>query len=272
MRKVLAICATIVVMTVSGMWVTTQPQILQAQTPPAPTKPDAIEIPVKVTGAVGEFIKIEAITTGTIVRWVPGPGLNVFPSELLRDSRVTVVTAMKDGSYDLWAYTAYKDGTPSYPVRTTVVVGKAPVIPPGPVGPVDPVGPVGPVVDPTIPNFPNGRYQQAKAVYVEAMKIAQPARAKAAALAANYQQLSDSFKAAIAAGATPSIPEALAALKEMNRTALGSDLTAWGDWGAAYIARANAANKETNKDLKLSTASDYATFWEETALGLKAVK
>jgi hypothetical protein len=229
-----------------------------AQEPdPTPVAPKLV-LPVTATGDVGAFIAVTAETNGTQVRWVSmTPGLNVFPAELLRDSRSTVVTASREGDYTLLAYTALGN-VPSQPSVMHVIVGQ-PVPPepgPGP-GPTPPPSPL-----------PDGKYKFAKLAYDQATKIPAASRAKAGPLAENYQALADSFRAAIAAGATPSIPEGLASLKERNRVTLGSDITAWGNWGVAWAEKANGHNA----DGSLKTAADYADAWAETAAGLKAVR
>jgi hypothetical protein len=57
--------------------------------------------------------------------------LNVFPAQLLADTKATVVTSVTPGKYRLLAYTATGD-LPSEPVIVTIVIGEgvAPVIPP----------------------------------------------------------------------------------------------------------------------------------------------
>lgn len=237
---------------------------VHAQDPmPTPAAPKLV-LPVTVSGDVGAFVTVTAETNGSQVRWVGvTPGLNVFPAELLKDSRSTVVTASREGSYTLLAYTAINN-VPSQPALMQVVIGK-PAPPPGPEPKPDPDDPNPP---PPPGPLPDGKFKFAKLAYDQATKIPAASRAKAGPLAENYQSMADSFRAAIAAGAAPSIQEGLSSLKERNRVTLGSDITAWGNWGVAWAEKANSHNA----DGSLKTAADYAEAWAETAAGLKAVR
>ncbi len=105
-----------------------------------------ITLPDQVKGEVGDFLKIDATTDGTIVKWYCGdPNLSIFPSELLKVSTTTVVIAKKPGTYKLIGYTAKGDVPSDYAVCNIVIGGPAPV-PPGPT-PVPP-GPTPPPVPP----------------------------------------------------------------------------------------------------------------------------
>lgn len=102
-----------------------------------------LTLPAEVKGDPGAFLSVPATTDGKVVRWVAlDAGLNIFPVELLKDSKTAVVTAPK-GRYRLLAYTALGD-VPSAPAICTVIIGEAPPVPPGP-GP----GP-GPTPDPDV--------------------------------------------------------------------------------------------------------------------------
>lgn len=95
-----------------------------------------LKLPDKVTGNPGTFVKVPATTTGTVVRWYAlDSGLNLFPVELLKDTKTAVVTGPA-GTYRLLAYTSDKDG-PSDPAVCVVVLGDPPP-PPGPPPPTDP--------------------------------------------------------------------------------------------------------------------------------------
>lgn len=99
-----------------------------------------IELPAEVKGTKGQFIRVPAKTDGTVVMWYSlDEGLNVFPVELLKDSKTAVVSAPADGRYRLLAYTALKD-SPSLPSICVVVVGNPEPAPPGP-GPKPPIPP-----------------------------------------------------------------------------------------------------------------------------------
>lgn len=98
-----------------------------------------ITLPAEVKGNPEAFLSVPATTDGKVVRWVTmDAGLNVFPVELLKDSKTAVVTGPK-GRYRLLAYTAVGD-VPSAPAICVVVIGEAPPVPPVPPGP-DPVPP-----------------------------------------------------------------------------------------------------------------------------------
>jgi hypothetical protein len=105
--------------------------------PPPPDQllpPDAprVVLPDKVTGGIAEFITVTAVTNGIECRWVAmDKGLNVFPSEQLKDSRSTVVTSNAAGNYRLLAYTAL-GSVPSHPATTMVVVLHGGQPPPNP--------------------------------------------------------------------------------------------------------------------------------------------
>ncbi len=113
-----------------------------------------LTLPTEVKGSPGDFVTIKAETQGKIVRWyAPDPGLSLFPSELLRDTKVAVVVGRVAGRYRLVAYTAEGDA-PSAPAETVIILGDVPPgpIPPGP-GPTPP-GPTPPTppapVDPLV--------------------------------------------------------------------------------------------------------------------------
>lgn len=73
-----------------------------------------LTLPEVVTGKAGAFIKVSATTNGKEVRWQAlDDGLNVFPGEMLKDSKSTVVTG-EAGDHRLMAYTALAD-VPSDP-------------------------------------------------------------------------------------------------------------------------------------------------------------
>lgn len=91
-----------------------------------------LKLPDKVTGEPGEFIRVPATTSGKVVKWVVlDKGLNLFPVDLLKDSKTAVVTAKEKGTYRLMAYTALADDA-SDPAITKVVVGGEDVKPPPP--------------------------------------------------------------------------------------------------------------------------------------------
>jgi hypothetical protein len=90
----------------------------------------ALQLPKKVTGKPGAFIEIKAQTLNKVVKWYAlDEGLNVFPVELLRDTKTLVVVAPQEGSYRIIAWTAEGD-VPSDAATCLVVVGDSPDPPP----------------------------------------------------------------------------------------------------------------------------------------------
>ncbi len=113
--------------------------------------PPELTLPKEVVGEPGAFVRVKAATTGKTVKWLAlDAGLNVFPTDLLKDTRTAVVTAGRAGRYRLLAVTAAADEL-SDPAVCVVVIGDAP--PPGP-------GP-GPGPDPPPPTDPLARAVQA---------------------------------------------------------------------------------------------------------------
>jgi hypothetical protein len=100
-----------------------------------------------VTGRTGSFVRVAAETACHQVSWYSvNPELNLFPTELLRDSKTAVVCADVPGTYTLLAVTAAGDQVSAFASCTVVVTG---AIPPGP-GP----GPNPPGPGPTPPTPP----------------------------------------------------------------------------------------------------------------------
>lgn len=108
----------------------TQVKKQEDDTPEEPTPEEVfIELPEEVQGS-GIFIAVKANTNGKEVKWVKfDEGLDVFPSDLLKDSKTIVVGARKDGVYRLGAYTALGD-QPSDIAFTRVIVGDGKPDPP----------------------------------------------------------------------------------------------------------------------------------------------
>jgi len=94
-----------------------------------------VDLPAKVTGQIGAFITIPAKTEAKSVKWVSvDKGLNIFPVDLLKDSKTLIVTAQSEGAYRVFAYVGDAFG-PSEPAFTTVLIGENPE--PIPVNPTD---------------------------------------------------------------------------------------------------------------------------------------
>lgn len=107
-----------------------------------PALAQEVKLPAEIRGDTGTFIEVKATTTDSLVKWKSvDAGLMLFPAHLLKDSKVAVVLAMKDGRYRLLAVSA-KDGTPSDFAECVVTIGTPlPVpVPPGP-GPEPPPNP-----------------------------------------------------------------------------------------------------------------------------------
>jgi hypothetical protein len=72
------------------------------------------------------------------VRWrAIDPGLNLFPVELLKDTRTAVVVAVQPGRFRLLAWSAV-NGAPTDAAECVVVIS-GPIPPPTPPGPADPL-------------------------------------------------------------------------------------------------------------------------------------
>lgn len=111
-----------------------------------------VNLPATLQVGAGEFLTIRADTPGKVVRWrAVDPGLTVFPANMLKDERSTVVIALKPGRYRLWCWTSVTD-TPTDRAECLIVVGDAPPPPPGP--PPNPPDPPTPPPNPPDPTDP----------------------------------------------------------------------------------------------------------------------
>lgn len=105
--------------------------------------PPTLTIPKETKAEPGDFVRLDAVTEGVQVRWFGlDKGLNVFPSELLRDSKSTVVVAIKPGTYRIAAITCRADELSELAVGYVVIGTPEPVPPPPP--PVPPTPPTPP--------------------------------------------------------------------------------------------------------------------------------
>lgn len=120
------------------------PVVVHADPPAVKAKAGPfIELPKRVEGPVAGFLQVRATTNGKAVEWyVVDPGLNLFPVDLLKDTRTAVVSAPTAGQYRIVAFTALAD-VPARSQECLVVVGTLPPVPPGPTPPVPP-GPTPP--------------------------------------------------------------------------------------------------------------------------------
>ncbi len=104
---------------------------------PAPADTPSLKLPASLNGDTNDFIQIAADTNCNVVVWrVVDPGLKLFPTNLLRDTKTAVVTSGTPGRYRVWAVTAL-GGVPSEIAECVVVVGTP--LPPGPPPPPGPV-------------------------------------------------------------------------------------------------------------------------------------
>lgn len=254
--RAVALYAAISAATLFGLHAATEDQsplvpVVYAQDPPpAPVGP-SIELPAKVQGDVGAFIKVAAKTNGREVRWFAATaGLNVFPGELLRDSRSTVVTATAAGEYRLIAYTALAD-VPSDPVATIIVVGTPPNPPPGP-------GP-GPGPNPPAPTDPLAKQMVAWLAPVKAQLNKQIL----ADLAKNYESIAAE---AVAVQGTLTKSGFVAATQTQNVRVLGPELAlAMRDPFFVPLAK-----YMQSKNLAESDEAGHAALWRETAAAIQA--
>lgn len=97
---------------------------------PALSAPPKLVLPPEVRGDVGAFVPIPAVTDGKTVTWkVIDPGLNMFPAELLKDTKTAVVSSAVAGRYRVIAVTAAGDEVSQF-AETLVVIGNAAKPPP----------------------------------------------------------------------------------------------------------------------------------------------
>src|SRR5262245_34464177 len=107
------------------------PALCQAQT---------VKLPPEVKAEPGMVLVKSETDCPTVEWWAPDGGLQVIPSDLLKDTKTAVCFAMKPGRYRLQAVVA-KGDKPAYAMTTVIVVNPGPT-PPGP-GP-EPVPPTDP--------------------------------------------------------------------------------------------------------------------------------
>jgi len=179
----------------------------------APAQAPTITLPEVVKGDVGAFIRLSVQTNGKEVRWVAvTPGLAVFPAELLKDSRTTVVSSAVAGEYLVIAYTAVGD-VPSDPATARVVIGR-PAPPPAPPAPEPPTPPPAPPVD-----VPSAELQQ---LVAPLRALTQLDRVKAAVWASAWSDFHLTLKTTQPPAKTSEFKSAITAF--MNAAALKGGL------------------------------------------------
>lgn len=114
-----------------------------------PASAQSVKLPAEVRGNIGEFIQVKADTADAYVSWLAmDNGLNLFPVQLLKDTKTAVVVSTIAGRYRLSCVTARND-KPSEFASTVVIVGNTPPVPPGPGPTPEPPGPNPPGPAPT---------------------------------------------------------------------------------------------------------------------------
>lgn len=220
-----------------------------------------ITLPKEVTGYPGSFIEVPATTDSEIVKWVSiTSGLNVFPTDLLKNTKTAVVTSPFPGRYELLAYTA-KDNVPSDPAKTIIIIekspgpGPSPPNPPNPPNPPDPPDPPDPVLS-----------ELATKVRNSARKIGN--KPEANQLALHY----GSVISAISAGAYDSLAftdarkRIVTDVLEMNRK-VTEENEEWNE----FFKNLGIAMQQLDSEGKIKTVSDIKHLFEEIKKGLEAV-
>jgi hypothetical protein len=236
-----------------------EPQPAPAPNPaPVPTPGATIALPAEVKGDIGTFIKIDAETNGKEVRWFAATtGLNVFPAELLKNSRSTVVTATAAGSYKLIAYTAVAD-VPSEPATCLVIVGTPP---PGPNPPPGPGPGPGPAPNPE----PSGPLAKQMATWLAPLKAnGKLTKQVLTDLATNYESIAAE---SVAVQGVLTKSGFVAATQTQNVRVLGPDLALemrdpFFKPLAAYMQSKNLAENDE---------AGHAELWRETAAAIQEV-
>ena len=86
----------------------------------------SIILPENITGRPGSFIQVEAKTDCKVVEWVLlDSGLELFPVNLLANTKTAVVTSTTPGIYRILAFGATGD-SPSKPAIVTITIGTPP--------------------------------------------------------------------------------------------------------------------------------------------------
>lgn len=109
-----------------------------------------VELPSEVKVKPGRLLRLNAKTTGKVVKWVAGDeDCDIIP---FPDGKTAIFSSMTPGRHRVYAYTALGD-QPSEPAICTILVGDVPPVPP-PIPPVPPTPP-GPTPPPVPPNPDN---------------------------------------------------------------------------------------------------------------------
>lgn len=99
---------------------------LPSPLPPSPHDLPTIKLPNEIKGSVGEPVVIKSETNGRVVKWFTlDKNVKIFPSELLKDSKIAVAIAIAPGKYRVVAYTALND-TPSEVALANLIIAGNP--------------------------------------------------------------------------------------------------------------------------------------------------
>jgi len=111
----------------------------------SPSWGQKLTLPATVKGDPGQFIQVPSDTDCTTIKWFCiDPNLNLFPVDLLKNTKTAIVTGNTPGAYRLMAIGAKAD-VPTDPAICVVTINGPPV----PIVPVNPTPPVPPAPTPT---------------------------------------------------------------------------------------------------------------------------
>lgn len=221
--------------------------------------PPKLAIPPE-TKATGEYVILQPDTTAKAVSYVGQSGVSPFPSQFLADKRVFIlpVRGLSAGRYQFTAVGSLGDEHAS--TVFVILVGDAPLPPPIP-PPVPPDPPKPPI--PPLPD-PKERYGFVTLARTEGYKLPATERARMQEIASNFEAVA----ARLAATAQMTVDQANAELRDRNRQTLGDVRITWLPWFTAWQSLADKHNTSGT----MSSREHYTAAFQETAIGLRAVK
>lgn len=96
--------------------------------------PPYVKLPATVSHPVGCFIRVPAETNGTTVSWLStSANLDIFPPDLLKDTKTAVLVGKVPGVYHVYAVSAKGDSVSKFAVCEVTVTGSLPPPTPDPV-------------------------------------------------------------------------------------------------------------------------------------------
>jgi hypothetical protein len=207
-----------------------------------------VKAPTTVNGNVGQWIPIKAESNG-VTKLSIFPFQEVFPPEMIKNLKATIVQANEAGTYKLLAYTGNANGG-SPPVIISVAVGQTPV-PPGPNPPTPPVPPA-----PGIANLTRIARESLSLVNLDA-----------ATKSVNQQQLANGHESVAQQIDSKSIirPTDILAAWRMNNNASVTNVAAWQPWGE----KVSAELELQYKNGKLASPANWSRAMREIRDGLK---